>query len=253
MNTQYKHGVSYVLVLTVIALILVFAGVGYVLYYSIYSDTTTVDKFDKYDEMAQILAAEAELYKRNKATAQEIVLSFNEEDRDIVANLHKNPEYAKDGVRTYDLEIATYKQLLAADKELPLEEESWLKQRLGTAYISKNVYSRDDEALRQTKEGYALLKEVALEETYPKVVRADAVRVIADAMLVDMNIDLAVSDVFTGPLFGEIIANYDDPTSMKAVMLSCGDLYRYSAYLYKERSEERRVGKECRSRLSPYH
>jgi len=92
MNTQYKHGVSYVLVLTVIALILVFAGVGYVLYYSIYSDTTTVDKFDKYDEMAQILAAEAELYKRNKATAQEIVLSFNEEDRDIVANLHKNPE-----------------------------------------------------------------------------------------------------------------------------------------------------------------
>ena len=38
-----------------------------------------------------------------------------------------------------------------------------------------------------------------------------------------------------------------------ATILSFAMALRYSLDLDKERSEERRVGKECRSRWSPYH
>src|SRR2546428_2479018 len=34
---------------------------------------------------------------------------------------------------------------------------------------------------------------------------------------------------------------------------ACGVAFRTHSFLDKERSEERRVGKECRSRWSPYH
>src|SRR3712207_8738424 len=35
--------------------------------------------------------------------------------------------------------------------------------------------------------------------------------------------------------------------------VACGAVVRRDAYLECDRSEERRVGKECRSRWSPYH
>src|SRR5437764_3157823 len=53
-------------------------------------------------------------------------------------------------------------------------------------------------------------------------------------------------------------AFYDDPNSDLRIWKVSGDLGSYatldrSANIAGKRSEERRVGKECRSRWSPYH
>ena len=57
---------------------------------------------------------------------------------------------------------------------------------------------------------------------------------------------LRMFDVFSG---SGIVARYFKQFSE---LLIVNDLEKYSA-LINERSEERRVGKECRSRWSPYH
>ena len=42
-------------------------------------------------------------------------------------------------------------------------------------------------------------------------------------------------------------------TALDAMLPALGELYGNPSSLHQKRSEERRVGKECRSRWSPYH
>ena len=42
-------------------------------------------------------------------------------------------------------------------------------------------------------------------------------------------------------------------TSLTAAITKCLSTQKWADYTAAERSEERRVGKECRSRWSPYH
>ena len=58
-----------------------------------------------------------------------------------------------------------------------------------------------------------------------------------------------------GPLRGEITVPGDKSISHRAVMLGAlaNGTTHITGFLMGERSEERRVGKECRSRWSPYH
>ena len=64
---------------------------------------------------------------------------------------------------------------------------------------------------------------------------------------------LAISDVPSKLLWDESVRKRLEGIDL---ILSCGDLpKKYLEYLtnFTTRSEERRVGKECRSRWSPYH
>ena len=52
---------------------------------------------------------------------------------------------------------------------------------------------------------------------------------------------------------GKQFCGYDDKPFLKVGKQKCGFTYQKEEVRYSPRSEERRVGKECRSRWSPYH
>src|SRR5260221_14492254 len=67
-----------------------------------------------------------------------------------------------------------------------------------------------------------------------------------DAVLVHRRHHLVTGD--------EMVAAMDKVGIDGAIFISAFSMYRYDAsYAVVVRSEERRVGKECRSRWSPYH
>ena len=52
------------------------------------------------------------------------------------------------------------------------------------------------------------------------------------------------------------VLTYLIPVNKKMIIFQSSNGRNYTGnprYIYEERSEERRVGKECRSRWSPYH
>src|SRR5687767_6493861 len=57
---------------------------------------------------------------------------------------------------------------------------------------------------------------------------------------------------FITPYYKQIVDRLEKPDSHEAVVRNIVRLLQY-ADIPKRRSEERRVGKECRSRWSPYH
>ena len=64
-----------------------------------------------------------------------------------------------------------------------------------------------------------------------------------------VSLSTVMSNVFV-PMINRIVATSDDNTKLTRLMTRVG---RYQMFLFCWRSEERRVGKECRSRWSPYH
>ena len=59
------------------------------------------------------------------------------------------------------------------------------------------------------------------------------------------------SYIKAGETASNILSQYISPVQINAVSLACKHIYPLNKIA--ERSEERRVGKECRSRWSPYH
>ena len=59
-------------------------------------------------------------------------------------------------------------------------------------------------------------------------------------------------ETIDGVVMGNVECLPDDPALRLKILSKAGFLY-FGAIEDKDRSEERRVGKECRSRWSPYH
>ena len=77
----------------------------------------------------------------------------------------------------------------------------------------------------------------------------------AVAMCGEQKNDIVIMDISMPEMNGVMAAKYirkmDDECSI--IFLSAYDDFEYARNAIKVRSEERRVGKECRSRWSPYH
>src|SRR3712207_8223486 len=72
----------------------------------------------------------------------------------------------------------------------------------------------------------------------------------SDVCSSDLNMELSLPKTYTVPLSA---IDKKSRVPFRFYGTNSPFEYEYVRFLYKKRSEERRVGKECRSRWSPYH
>ena len=70
--------------------------------------------------------------------------------------------------------------------------------------------------------------------------------------VINRDFDQLLSTIEDGIINGSVSASLEDASDFRSQDARCS-VRVFERYSYTGRSEERRVGKECRSRWSPYH
>ena len=111
------------------------------------------------------------------------------------------------------------------------------------------------ETTRQNKVARLIQKELSdMFQKETQAMKGTLVSVSACRISPDMSVCRAYLSVFPSEKSEEIVANVNQ--NMKTIRYELGRRVRMQLRIIPElkfRSEERRVGKECRSRWSPYH
>src|SRR3989475_10833029 len=119
-----------------------------------------------------------------------------------------------------------------------------------------------DALLRSLKKGASPSETVYLLYGDEDVLKDEAVRMLVDAALGvgggassrDFNLDVRFAPDLTPESFHALVNTPPMLAERRAVVIrGVEQLGKRKTKLRDERSEERRVGKECRSRWSPYH
>src|SRR2546427_13091990 len=114
-----------------------------------------------------------------------------------------------------------------------------------------------DALLRNPKKGAPVLDPVYLLHGDEDVLKDEAIRALVDATVGssrDFNLDVRFAPDLTPESFHALVNTPPMLADRRAVVIrGVEQLGKRKTKLRDERSEERRVGKECRSRWSPYH